>query len=327
MAGIRASELDVFRERLTAEERAILNTTWEHFRDRNEWIPCTTLHHRFGKAGVQACLGQLGATVITRMEDDGEEYYRLTFFGVLLTDQGEEAELLLARYLEYIRNRCREDPRLEWVGSQDVEGALNLTAGRSRLLRQLIRVSHWWGGGSGFGDQEWTVGVPIDVDEIPTGLDLREYVREHVLAHFQPGPPPPQPGKPRGEFWFVTDPDLRGELSRDWREAQDVYRVQGWKSCVLLCGRILEAILLDALSREADAGRVGLADLLEAAIARGILRTGVPYLGPALREFRGLIAPGRPKAERIEVTRDEAEAALIAVRMCLRQLGAETPKI
>lgn len=327
MAGIRASELDVFRERLTAEERAILNTTWEHYRDRNKWIRCRALDQQFGKAGVQACLGHLGATIITRMEDDGEEYYRLTFFGVLLTDQGEEAEQLLARYLEYVRNRCRDDPRLEWLGSDDVEGALDLTAGRSRLLRQLIRVSHWWGGGSGFGDQEWTVGVPIDLDEIPTGPDLREYVREHVLTHFQPGPPPPHPGRPRDEFWFVTDPDLRGELTRDWREAQDVYQVQGWKSCVLLCGRILEAILLDALSREADAGRVALADLLEAAKARGILGTGVPYLGPALGEFRCLISPDRPKAGRIEVTRDEAEAALIAVRMSLRRLGAETPKI
>jgi hypothetical protein len=327
MAGIRASELDVFRERLTAQERAILNTTWEHYRDRNQWIRCRALDQQFGKAGVQACLGQLGANIISRMEDDGEEYYRLTFFGVLLTDQGEEAEELLARYLEYVRNRCTDEPRLEWVGSQDVEGALNLTAGRSRLLRQLIRVSHWWGGGSGFGDQEWTVGVPLDVDVIPAGPDLRDYVREHVIAHFQPGSPPPQPERPRGEFWFVKDPDLRRELAQDWHEAQDVYQVQGWKSCVLLCGRILEAILLDALSREADADRRELAHLVEAATAQGILRTGTPYLGPALREFRRLIHPGRPKAERIEVTRDEAEAALIAVRMSLRQLGAETPKI
>jgi nucleotide-binding universal stress UspA family protein len=116
-------------------------------------------------------------------------------------------------------------------------------------------------------------------------------------------------------------------LAQDWHEAQDVYQVQGWKSCVLLCGRILEAIILDALSREADADRRELAHLVEAATAQGILRTGTPYLGPALREFRRLIHPGRPKAERIEVTRDEAEAALIAVRMSLRQLGAEAPKI
>jgi hypothetical protein len=165
--------------------------------------------------------------------------------------------------------------------------------------------------------------VPIDVDEIPAGPDLRKYVREHAIAYFQPGPPPPQPERPRGEFWFVKDSDLRGELAQDWREAQAVYQVQGWKSCVLLCGGILEAILLDALSRETDARRVELADLLEAAMARGILRTGVPYLGPALRGFRQLIYPGQPEPERIEVTRDEAEAALIAVRMCLRQLGTE----
>jgi len=78
----------------------------------------------------------------------------LTFLGVLLTDQGEESEGLLVRYLEYVRDRCKTDPSLEWVRSQEVEAALGLTAPRSRLLRQLIRLSHWWGGGSGFGDQE-----------------------------------------------------------------------------------------------------------------------------------------------------------------------------
>lgn len=326
MMDTSVAELDSLRRRLTDDQRAILNAIWGHYRDRGEWIPCRVLHHLFGKPAVLACLGQLGANIICGMEDDEEEYYRLTFLGVLLTAQGEESEEFLARYLEYVRGRSKDDPSLEWVGSQEVEAALCLTPDRSRLLRQLIRLSHWWGGGSGFGDQEWTVGVPVDVDEIPLGADLRGYIREHVLTHFRPQVVPAPAVKPRQEFWFIEDPALQRQLVMDWREAQDVYQVRGWKSCVVLCGGILEAMLLAALVHEGHAptepGSQDLTALVETARARGILGAGAPPLGLALREFRHLIHPGLEAGGRLEVTRDEAEAALTAVRMSLRQVAA-----
>jgi hypothetical protein len=319
------AELDDLRRRLTGDQRAILNAAWKHHRERGEWIPCRTLHQLLGKDAVLSGIGQLGAHIICGLEDDGEESYRLTFLGVLLSDQGEEAEQLLARYLEYVRDRFQANPRLEWVGSQEVEAALDLTADRSRLLRQLIRLSHWWGGGSGFGDQEWTVGVPIDVDDIPLGPDLRGFIRQHVLTHFRPHATPVPSAKPRQEFWFIEDPGLQRQLAMDWREAQDVFQVRGWKSCVILCGGILEAVLLAALAKSGQKqgelrGR-DLAALLEAARARGILGVGAPSLGLALREFGDLIHPGAAAGGRLEVTRDEAESALTAVRTCLRHIA------
>lgn len=320
------AELDTLRRQLTDEQRAILNAIWEHYRDRGEWIPCGVLHHRFGKPAVLACLGQLGANILCAIEEEEEEYYRLTFLGVLLADQGEESENLLAGYLEYVRDRSRADSRLEWVGSREVDAALNLPPDRSRLLRQLIRLSHWWGGGSGFGDQEWTVGVPVDVDEIPAGPDLRGYIREHVLTHFRPQVAPLPSQQPRQDFWFVRDPALQRRLTMDWREAQDVFQVRGWKSCVILCGGILEAVLLAALAKsgqkQAELRGQDLAALHEAARARGILGVGAPSLGLALREFRDLIHPGAAAGGRLEVTRDEAESALTAVRACLRHIAA-----
>lgn len=331
MMDTSVAELDSLRRRLTDDQRATLNAAWKHYRDHGAWIPCQTLHRLLGKATVLACLGQLGADIICGLEDDGEEYYRLTFFGVLLTDQGDESEQLLARYLEYVRNRFRDNPRLEWVGSQEVEAALDLTADRSRLLRQLIRLSHWWGGGSGFGDQEWTVGVPIDVDEFPLGPDLRNYIRQHVLTHFRPQATPAPSVKPRQEFWFIEDPGLQRQLAMDWREAQNVYQVRGWKGCVVLCGGILEAILLATLAKEsphrAEPDSRDLTALVEAARARGVLGPGTPSLGLALREFRDLMHPGLAAGGRLEVTRDEAESALTAVRTCLRQVGAQRQKV
>jgi hypothetical protein len=322
------AELDIIRKRLTNDQRAILNAIWECFRDQNEWILRHALDQRFGKATVRACLDRLGDSVMREIEDDGGEYYRLTFLGVLLTDQGEESEQLLARYLEYVRKRSKSDPSLEWVGSQEVEAALGLPPHRSRLLRQLIRLSHWWGGGSGFGDQEWTVGVPVDVDDLPPEPDLHGYIREHVLTHFPPGAPSDERGKPRGEFWFVSDPALQRQLRTDWHEAQDVYQVRGWKSCLILCRGILEGMLLDALARQGAAPVESewsdLAGLVEMARGGGILSAGTPSLGFALQEFRHLIHPGRAPQRKVEVTRDGAEAALVAVRMCMRQIAAWT---
>jgi len=317
-------EIETLRSSLTGEQRAILNAVWEQFRDQNEWFSRGALHRRWREAAVRACLQHLGSGILREIEEDGEHYYRLTFLGVLLTDQGVESEELLARYLEYIRNRWASDPRLEWIGSQEVETALCLTPQRSRLLRQLIRLSHWWGGGSGFGDQEWTVGVPVNVDDLPPEGDLRAYVRGHVLSHFPPGPDTVQAGKARGDFWFISEPALQRRLTLDWREAQDVYQVRGWKSCVILCGGILEAVLLDALATAGYAppgpGRPSLVELLEAARSRAVLGN-IPPLGDALREFPHLIHPGLLTPGGIEVTRDEAESALIMIRMCLRQLG------
>ena len=319
------AELESLRQGLTDNQRAVINATWTHYRDHGGWIPCRALHHLFGETAVLACLEQLRPNIILGMEEDEVEYYRLTFLGVLLTAQGEESEQLLAQYLEYVRGRFTDDPRLEWVGSQEVESALKLTPDRSQILRQLIRLSHWWGGGSGFGDQEWTVGVPIDVEEIPPGPDLRGYIRQHVLAHFHTQEPSPPAAKPRREFWFIEDSALQRQLTMDWREAQDAYQMRGWKSCVTLCGGILEAVLLGVLPAECHSplpNSQNLSALVEAAGAQGILVKETAPLNPALLEFSHLIHPGLFPAGRIELTQEDAEAALIAVRVCLRQISA-----
>ena len=341
----RGPDLDALRGRLTQGQRAILNTVWEHYRTQSRWVSRHLLRERFGGPALSAALDQLGEGVVSEYQEDEEECYRLTFLGVLLADQGQESEELLVRYLAFVRDRFRSDPRVEWVGSQEVEAALGLTRERSRLLRQLIRLSHWWGGGSGFGGQEWTVGVPIDVDDLPAESDLRGYVRDHVLRHFAPELFLGDPGtfslrvqaspqeRPRDAFWFVKDPVLRRQLAMDWHEAQDVRQVRGWKSCVVLCGGILEAVLQDALSRSSPsaapgvpggADRGSLADLVEAATTLGILGQDALPLGPILLGFRNLICPDRQIREGVEVTKDDSEAALNAVKVCLRQVAALT---
>ena len=335
MTQLPATDLEALRRRLTVPQREFVSTLWRFYQDHSQWVPGRLLYQHFGRAAVQAHLAELGENLVQGFREDGKEQYRLTFLGVLLTDQGEESECLLARYLGFVRDRYRADPRLEWVGSVEVDAALGLTPEQSRHLRQLLRLSHWWGGGSAFAGREWTVGVPIDVDDLLGESDLPRYVQAHVLTHFPVEARPAGPA-PRGEeasgspFGFVQDSGVRQRLAADWHEAQDVCHVRGWKSCVVLCGGILEALLADALVRAgATMGRGGqtLAALIQHAVTQGLVTPGSVPIPPALQAFRTLIHPGRAPRKRAEPTRGEAESALEAVRSCIRQLGASRPAV
>jgi hypothetical protein len=209
------------------------------------------------------------------------------------------------------------------VASAEVEQALALSPARSQHLRQLIRLSHWWGGGSGFGQREWTVGVPIDADELPDS-ELSGYVRRHVLAHFLPGTPGGglqvlrvPPARPDVPFDSLADAALARRLAADWHEAQDVYQVRGFKSCVLLAGGVLEATLRAALAqRDAPPSpAAGLVATLDTAVAAGLL-PATP-LAPLLAGYAALLEP----ASRAEVTREQADEALRITRACLRHLS------
>jgi hypothetical protein len=327
----RAGNLEELRGQLTGEQQTVLNAIWEHYRDQGEWILRSSLDQRFGLAAMRGALEGLGPSIVEALEDAGRQGVRVTFLGVLLTDQGPEVEELLARYLEYIRDRYRRDSRLEWVGSQEVEAALDLTPPRSRLLRQLIRVSHWWGGGSGFGAREWTVGIPVDVDDLPADPDLRSFVRAHVLRHL--GSPPAAAARPgtRGDFWFVPDPDLQRQVALDWREAQDAHQAQAWKACVLLCGGILEGLLVGVLGdaapsagshAPAGAPEWNPAALLEVSGKREVLGGAALPVRQCLQLFRGLIQPSPRARLGLTVTQDDAEASMHAVRTLLKRLPA-----
>lgn len=325
-----ATELDSLRGRLGSPQREFLNALWAFFRDHNRWVPARIVHQQFAQDAAQAHRTALGPSLVQAYREDGRECYRLTFLGVLLTDEGAAAEDLLVRYLEYVRDRHRADPRLEWVGSQEVETGLGLSTEQSRFLRQLIRLSHWWGGGSAFGVREWTVGLPVDVEELAAETDLRHYLQAHVLQHFPFGPAPIAPEKAdarTGAFWFIQDAQRRDRLAADWREAQDVCHVLGWKSCVVLCGGILESLLTDALARAgAPPPRrpIRLGGLVAAAARRGVLTADGLHLNATLLNYRNLVGGEPRRRSAAPPDRTEAEAALAAVRSCLRQAAAIT---
>ncbi|RZB29360.1 MAG: hypothetical protein AEth_01177, partial [Candidatus Argoarchaeum ethanivorans] len=53
---------------------------------------------------------------------------------------------------------------------------------------------------------------------------------------------------PQFDFKFIRDKEIKNLLTKDWEEAQKAFQNELHKATVLLCGTILESLLIDALS-------------------------------------------------------------------------------
>jgi len=347
--------LDKLKHDLTDAQQEILDAIWEYYCKNREWIPARLLHHRFGKSEVLAELQRVGGSIVIRTDEPRQSRYMLTFLGVLLTKDGEQVEGILVQYLSYVRQRFLDDPLIEAVGRKEVAEALGLSEDYSGFLFHLIDIAHFWGGSASHSQDDWRVGVPNDIDELPEVRDLRAYVRSRALRYYDPNLPlgaPEKTGylwrkaqeeKEHSEFWFILDIALRQQIEADWIEAQSCRDVKAWKACTVMCASVLEGLLLDTLRRkEPEAQEVcrrlglrgqskkpaewGLSDMVRVAGEIGIIRQESTHLLEALRGYRNLIHPGRQLRDHTEVTENKARIAMAmvgALREELSQAGEE----
>lgn len=347
--GTERPVLAELRKHLTEDQRNVLNAVWEYYRDHKKWIPTRLLHHQMKKEIVLAALKPLGGTIVSKIwELNRKQSYQLKLLGVLLSDYGSEVEELLVRYFEYLRSEFQLNPEIEKIDSDAIKKGLQLTDGQTQLMGQLIYLGQFWGGDASFGEKR-ECDVPRDIDDLPDITDLRRYVQEKVIESYDPKAPVEPDDQLRysltkgskkavDNFDFIQDPLLRDQLARDWDEAQRVHQVKAWKSCVILCGGILEGMLLDILKRDEQQAKTAyqkkklksspdlnswdLVDLVDVAKELGLLSKGVGHLSHGLREFRNLVHPGRQIRERVSLTEEEAEIAFRVVQVCLREFSS-----
>jgi hypothetical protein len=149
-----------------------------------------------------------------------------------------------------------------------------------------------------------------------------------------------QPQEAAGEdFRFVRNPDLRKIIERDHAELLEVNAINAIKSQYVLCGGLIEALLLDALQgvqakateaakapKRRDSGRSkplnewNLAELIDVAMELRIIGTGTERFGQGVRNYRNLIHPGREIQSEQQVALQEATISVNVLEIVIREL-------
>ena len=129
-------------------------------------------------------------------------------------------------------------------------------------------------------------------------------------------------------FCFVSDKELKNIIERDYKELICILFPEGaWKSVVVMCGSILEAILYDILSRPQnkskalnsskaprgknfDEGKWSLHDLIEVAVDVGILpQERANTIDQVIRNYRNFVHPKKEIRSQYSCTEAEAYMA------------------
>jgi hypothetical protein len=331
---------------ISDEIRKVLDEIWRHNLLRGKWIKTSALFSQFETPVVMDALRSLNASIVKEFDDYGRRRCYLSFLGILLTSEGQSAINLLEKYLVYSKKRLLADSECSGISSDEIYTHYSLSEKEQDILTRFIWRSPFKDGGSGGNTTKWSVGFPYEMEnELVLNGDIREFLFKGLLEQYDEKVPALYDEREaylnaslnqekKSAFWFIKEPKLKKLIETDWEEIQRVYRVDAWKSTILLCGGVLEGILINELSeKEADAkdaylrirnnkepqelNRWQLIDLVDITKELDLFPTGAFHLTHAVREYRNLIHPGKQLREDIEVTEEQAAIVFNAVKSLL----------
>ncbi len=102
------------------------------------------------------------------------------------------------------------------------------------------------------------------------------------------------------DFDFIEDSSYKHILNRDYKELEICLNSKAHKAVMVLCGSILELLLIETLiyfddhnSKKNDYTNLHLNDLLSKSKEKGLISENSFYLSYVVKDFRNLIHPGR----------------------------------
>ena len=154
-------------------------------------------------------------------------------------------------------------------------------------------------------------------------------------------PPRTSPAR-HSEFAFVADNKMRSIIERDYQELQTLKNISALKSRLILCGGLIEGLLLDALERSGPLalsspkapGRSKampaedwkLAEMIDVSLDLGLISEGAGKLSTAARDFRNLIHPGKERSQDYVIGEAEVAGAEAALNTVIRDLRTRAKK-
>lgn len=303
------------KNKLTEDQRSLLTEIWAHHLETGQWILGRKLRHLYrnlGREGVETAFQDpLGGTVVQEARESGLEKYRLTILGVLLSDRGEEAERLLARYLSYVRDEFQRDPDITQIRSGNAAAALGLTKQELQQLWDLLLLAGAWTGSAGGNRDGWSAGLPHDVEDLFRVPDLEHYVREKAMEDYHPEVPIDEARRQRMLPWrrgarvksedeFVVGHLKKGEWSSGYdletlhpeiyRKCSDLFTMRAFGEAVEMGFKVVRDRLRVLTAYETGSEAFGKGKLhVKGAAASHVDRDfndGVKFLTMAIDKFR-----------------------------------------
>jgi hypothetical protein len=153
-----------------------------------------------------------------------------------------------------------------------------------------------------------------------------------------------RPAVAQPSFQFMGRADLRKIVERDYAELQRVKAVSAPKSRYVLCGGLIEALLLDALSADEPKAKAAskapklkggsqakplpdwnLGELIDVASELRIIETDTEQFSHGVRNYRNLIHPGKETQSKQRVAGEEADIGEKVLEIVIRELRQERP--
>jgi hypothetical protein len=129
------------------------------------------------------------------------------------------------------------------------------------------------------------------------------------------------------EFEYVSDAAFQDILKRDYQELKKCHENEAYKSALIMCGSILEALLVDYFSGSLPTGFTkdsllvaNLAQLLDLAERESIINKGDKNLATVLKDYRNLIHPGREVRKKELFDKSTADISVLVLESLLRKL-------
>jgi len=136
------------------------------------------------------------------------------------------------------------------------------------------------------------------------------------------------------QFTFVSNPNLKTIIERDYEEIQRAFISGCWKSVIILCGGAIEAILTDLLlinkttaiaaksaPEENDITRWDFSKLIDVAVELKLVSIGIQKLSHPLREYRNLVHPSNEIRNQLHFSAEEAKISVEVLHILYRDLA------
>lgn len=185
MANNERMDIDELVKLISANELAILKAIWDYFLQQKEWPKGKQIRRNHGRTLVEEVVSKFTPLLIQRQQSTSQDIYTLTLEGIYVVEgvSGPHIKLLLT-YLEYLRERFKEDINFLSVSAKELGSAQNMTPNHLRIIGEFLKlggpVALWGNSASALETSDWSVGVMSEIEILYEAASPQAYLREKM---------------------------------------------------------------------------------------------------------------------------------------------------